>query len=57
MASHVDDFLEEVQDDEFPEYFIQRDDRLYHSHSTCPYPLPIDAPEQQVWFDVYQLSS
>lgn len=34
--------------DEFPEYFQERDGRLFHSHGGCPYPLPVDAEEQQV---------
>lgn len=33
---------------DFPTYFRERDGRLFHSHGNAPYPLPVDAPEQQV---------
>ncbi|CAA7262004.1 unnamed protein product [Cyclocybe aegerita] len=38
--------LVELQSDEFPYYFSERDGRLYHS-SSSPYPLPVDTPEQE----------
>ncbi|SJL09903.1 uncharacterized protein ARMOST_13284 [Armillaria ostoyae] len=34
-------------DDDFPSYFVESNGRLFHSSPTCPYPLPIDTPEQQ----------
>jgi hypothetical protein len=40
--------LVELGNDEFPVYFVERDDRLFHSHGNLPYPLPVDTPEQQV---------
>lgn len=39
--------VEEIHDDEFPSYFDERNGRLYHSHATSPYPLPVDTPEQE----------
>ncbi|KAI0726961.1 S-adenosyl-L-methionine-dependent methyltransferase [Fomitopsis betulina] len=40
--------LIELQPDEFPRYFDERNGRLFHSHgrSDSPYPLPVDAAEQ-----------
>lgn len=42
--------LIELQPDEFPRYFDERNGRLFHSHgrSDSPYPLPVDAAEQHV---------
>jgi hypothetical protein len=40
--------LTELDRDEFPSHFIERDDRLFHSHGNSPYPLPVDTPEHQV---------
>jgi hypothetical protein len=42
--------LTEVQSDEFPLYFVERQGRLYssNSHGGHDYPLPIDTPEQTV---------
>jgi hypothetical protein len=40
--------LTELDRDEFPSHFIERDGRLFHSHENSLYPLPIDTPEQQV---------
>lgn len=39
---------EELGPDDFPTYFSERDGRLFHSSTTSPYPLPADAPEQEV---------
>jgi len=36
-----------LQPDDFPTYFSERDGRLFHSSTTSPYPLPIDASEQE----------
>lgn len=38
----------ELEQDEFPTYFVERNGRLFHSHGSSPYPLPVDAAEQQV---------
>ncbi|KAG6852853.1 hypothetical protein C0991_008574 [Blastosporella zonata] len=38
----------ELTSEEFPLYFSERDGRLFHSHASSPYPLPVDTPEQQV---------
>lgn len=38
----------EVDGPEFPSYFRERSGRLFHSHGTSPYPLPVDASEQHV---------
>ncbi|KZT01838.1 S-adenosyl-L-methionine-dependent methyltransferase [Laetiporus sulphureus 93-53] len=38
--------LEELYPHEFPRYFVERDGRLFHSHVSSPYPLPVDAYEQ-----------
>jgi hypothetical protein len=37
----------ELSPEEFPSYFSERDNHLFHS-SSSPYPLPVDGPEQQV---------
>lgn len=37
----------ELTPEEFPSYFSERDNHLFHS-SSSPYPLPVDGPEQQV---------
>ncbi|KAF7321118.1 Methyltransf-25 domain-containing protein [Mycena chlorophos] len=37
---------EELAQEDFPQYFVERDNRLFHSH-TSPYPLPVDTPEQE----------
>jgi hypothetical protein len=39
--------LVELTSEDFPSYFSERDDHLFHS-SSSPYPLPVDGPEQQV---------
>ncbi|KAH9476830.1 Methyltransferase pytC [Psilocybe cubensis] len=36
----------ELEAEDFPGYFTERDGRLYHSGQS-PYPLPVDAPEQE----------
>ncbi|EPT00044.1 hypothetical protein FOMPIDRAFT_1050128 [Fomitopsis schrenkii] len=38
--------LIELQPDDFPRYFNERNGRLFHSHGRSPYPLPVDAEEQ-----------
>lgn len=40
--------LIELQPDDFPRYFNERNGRLFHSHGRSPYPLPVDAEEQHV---------
>ncbi|PFH50098.1 hypothetical protein AMATHDRAFT_80991 [Amanita thiersii Skay4041] len=37
----------EIETEEFPTYFIERDGRLFHSQPNAPYPLPVDTPEQE----------
>lgn len=38
----------ELDQTDFPGYFQERRGRLFHSHGTSPYPLPVDTAEQQV---------
>lgn len=38
--------VEEIPSEDFPNYFLESNDRLFPSNS--PYPLPVDAPEQEV---------
>ncbi|KAJ2980216.1 hypothetical protein NUW54_g11035 [Trametes sanguinea] len=40
-----EDGLVEVAQDDIPGYFQERDGRLFHSHGSSPYPLPVDADE------------
>lgn len=40
--------LEELTSEEFPTYFIEREERLFHSHPTSPYPMPVDTPDSEV---------
>lgn len=47
-SSDVSDDVVEVRSDEIPQYFEEREGRLFHSHGSSPYPLPVDADEQQV---------
>ncbi|KAF8181107.1 S-adenosyl-L-methionine-dependent methyltransferase [Pholiota molesta] len=44
----------ELESDEFPSYFFERNGRLFHS-STSPYPLPVDTPEQQRLRDLHNI--
>lgn len=37
-----------VGSDNIPAHFDTRHGRLFHSHGTNPYPLPVDTPEMQV---------
>ncbi|KAJ7603476.1 S-adenosyl-L-methionine-dependent methyltransferase [Roridomyces roridus] len=46
-AELSDSDVEELHPDDFPTYFSQRNGRLFHSHVTSPYPLPVDTPEQE----------
>ncbi|RPD67938.1 S-adenosyl-L-methionine-dependent methyltransferase [Lentinus tigrinus ALCF2SS1-7] len=46
--SDMSEGIVELSADEIPEYFQERGGRLFHSHGSCPYPLPVDAEEQQV---------
>ncbi|KAJ6625960.1 S-adenosyl-L-methionine-dependent methyltransferase [Mycena sp. CBHHK59/15] len=46
-AEENDDEFEELLPEDFPTYFSERDGRLFHSHGTSPYPLPVDTPEQE----------
>ncbi|KAF7297382.1 Methyltransf-25 domain-containing protein [Mycena indigotica] len=39
--------MEEIGSHEFPDFFTERDGRLFHSHPTAAYPLPADTPEQE----------
>jgi hypothetical protein len=44
--------LEEIDSDEFPDYFSEINGRLFSSVST-PYPFPVDTPEQEVRYQSY----
>ena len=46
-ASDASSELTELDREEFPDYFVERDGRLFPSHGG-PYPLPVDGPEQGV---------
>jgi hypothetical protein len=46
--------ITELDQAEFPSYFQERNGHLFHSHGSSPYPLPVDAPEQQVQFSLLQ---
>ena len=38
--------VEEIPAEDFPNYFLESNNRLFPSNS--PYPLPVDTPEQEV---------
>ena len=40
--------LTEITSEEFPSYFIAREDRLFPSYGDLPYPFPVDGHEQRV---------
>ncbi|TFY61681.1 hypothetical protein EVG20_g6967 [Dentipellis fragilis] len=44
-ASTTSSGLTEIRPYEFPDYFAKHNGRLFHSHGTSPYPLPVDGPE------------
>ncbi|KAI0314878.1 hypothetical protein OF83DRAFT_1134843 [Amylostereum chailletii] len=44
-ASDTSSNLTEIGSLEFPEYFEQRGERLFHSHGRSKYPFPVDGPE------------
>ncbi|KAJ7614020.1 S-adenosyl-L-methionine-dependent methyltransferase [Roridomyces roridus] len=48
-AEFIDSDVEELGPDDvdFGTYFTERGGRLFHSHVTCLYPLPVDTPEQE----------
>lgn len=46
-SGSYDSDVVELRSDEFSDYFVERNGRLFHSSATCPYPLPVDTPEQQ----------
>ncbi|KAH9851234.1 S-adenosyl-L-methionine-dependent methyltransferase [Lenzites betulinus] len=46
-SSESSDDVVEVAPGDFPGYFQERGGRLFHSHGHCPYPLPVDAEEQE----------
>jgi hypothetical protein len=46
--------MEEIDSDEFPDYFSERNGRLFPSAlSSTPYPFPVDTPEQEVRYQSY----
>ena len=47
-ASDTSSEVTELDQEDFPGYFSERNGRLFHSHGTSPYPLPVDAAEQHV---------
>ncbi|KAJ7658506.1 S-adenosyl-L-methionine-dependent methyltransferase [Mycena rosella] len=46
-AEVIDPDFEELLPEDFPTYFSERNGRLFHSHGSSPYPLPVDTPEQE----------
>ena len=42
--------LIEISSQEFPTYFVERDNRLFPSHGGPSYPFPVDGHEQNVRF-------
>jgi len=44
-SSDTSSVLTQIQSDDIPSYFEERDERLFHSHGI--YPLPVDAREQE----------
>lgn len=40
--------LTEIGSQEFPSFFVERDERLFPSHGDPPYPFPVDGDEQHV---------
>ncbi|TBU54962.1 S-adenosyl-L-methionine-dependent methyltransferase [Dichomitus squalens] len=46
-ASDMSEDLVEIPSEDIPDYFQERGGRLFHSHGASPYPLPVDAEEQQ----------
>lgn len=47
-ASDASSDVTELEEYDFPDHFFERDGRLFHSHGSLPYPLPVDGPEQAV---------
>ncbi|KAJ8584731.1 S-adenosyl-L-methionine-dependent methyltransferase [Rhizopogon salebrosus TDB-379] len=45
-ASDASSDVTELEANDFPDHFSERDGRLFHSHGSSPYPLPVDAHEQ-----------
>ncbi|KAG2151080.1 S-adenosyl-L-methionine-dependent methyltransferase [Suillus bovinus] len=45
-ASDASSDVTELEELDFPDHFFERDGRLFHSHGSLPYPLPVDGPEQ-----------
>ncbi|KAG0706234.1 S-adenosyl-L-methionine-dependent methyltransferase [Suillus ampliporus] len=45
-ASDASSDVTELDANDFPVHFSERDGRLFHSHGSLPYPLPVDSPEQ-----------
>ncbi|KAG1724598.1 S-adenosyl-L-methionine-dependent methyltransferase [Suillus lakei] len=45
-ASDASSDVTELEEYDFPDHFFERDGRLFHSHGSLPYPLPVDGPEQ-----------
>lgn len=47
-SSDTSSEIVELDQNDFPAYFTEREGRLFHSHGNAPYPLPVDAHEQHV---------
>ncbi|EMD34976.1 hypothetical protein CERSUDRAFT_85733 [Gelatoporia subvermispora B] len=47
IASDTSSDIVELGPDEFPRHFRQEVGRLFHSHGSSPYPLPVDGNEQE----------
>ncbi|KAH7911257.1 S-adenosyl-L-methionine-dependent methyltransferase, partial [Hygrophoropsis aurantiaca] len=54
-SSDTSSILTEIGPDEFADYFDEREGRLFHSHGDLPYPLPVDAPEQERLNDQHRI--
>lgn len=44
--SDASSVLTQLENDEFPRHFTEREGRLFHAHGNSPYPMPVDGGEQ-----------
>ncbi|KAH7927187.1 S-adenosyl-L-methionine-dependent methyltransferase [Leucogyrophana mollusca] len=54
-SSDTSSILTELGPDDYPTYFRESEGRLFHSHGDLPYPLPVDAAEQQRLNDQHKI--
>ena len=47
-SSETSSILTEIGSEEFPNYFVECNERLFPSHEDTPYPFPVDGYEQRV---------